>query len=669
MVADSVSPSVQALWTPSDERRASSQLQHYADWLKRHCGVAADDYQALWQFSVSKPAVFWKSLWSYFELGSAPTETLVPGKGVFGAKWFVGTELNYAQRLVEGPLGKRELDDEAVVICSESSRTSLTRGQLAEAVARCRAGLRKLGVKRGERVVAYLPNGQEALIGLLATASLGAIWSSCPPESGTPSVLDRFQQLEPTVLLAQEQYQYGGKWFDRREAVAALQAGLPSLKALVVVGSESTSGIVSPWAQLLAHKPEPGFEQVGFEHPLWILFSSGTTGLPKPIVHGHGGMLVEHLKMLSLHHDLGPGDRFFWFSTTGWMMWNYLVSGLAVGATIVLYDGSPAHPDLMALWRLAERERINCFGVSAAYLMACRAAALQPSKQLDLSSLRSIGSTGGPLPKEGFEWVYQSVAQDVLLASASGGTDLCTAFVGPCPWRPVVSGQLQCLSLGASVEAWDPDGQSLVGEVGELVLTVPMPCMPLFFWNDSSGTRYRDSYFQHYPDIWRHGDWIEISASGSAVISGRSDATLNRGGVRMGTSDFYRVVEELPWVVDSLVVDASGGKGSSRGAAVAEGKLWLFLVLEQGGPLAETHRDELRRTLRTRLSPRHLPDEIVVLEQVPRTSSGKKLEVPVKRALQGENPSKLINLGALSNPEAWFGLLRAAGLSEEIRPA
>lgn len=649
------SPS-EPLWSPSRERWEASQVLTYARWLEAVQGVETNGYSDLWQYSVSEPNEFWKGLWSYFQLGEVPEKALVRGKDMSECRWFPDTLVNYAQRLVEGPPGDKRPDPVTVIVRSELGRTEWTRSQLANAVARCRSGLRQLGVVRGDRVVGYLPNGIEALISLLAVASLGAIWSSCPPEFGPQSVLDRFAQLKPRVLLAQVEYQYGGKRYDRRQEIAHLQAKLSSVSSVVLVGEEREHQGPSElsWNLLLASEPDEGFESVPFEHPLWILFSSGTTGLPKPIVHGHGGMLLEHLKVLSFHHDLGEGDSFFWFSTTGWMMWNYLVSGLAVGAKIVLYDGSPAHPDLEALWRLAAEEKVTCFGVSAPFLMACRAAGVKPSECGDLSALRSVGSTGAPLPPEGFEWVYQEVAPDVLLASASGGTDLCTAFVGPCPILPVYSGELQCLALGASVQAWDQEGKALSGAVGELVLTEPMPCMPIGFWNDEEGQRYRESYFEYFPGIWRHGDWIELTDRGSAIISGRSDATLNRGGVRMGTSDFYRVVEEVDWVADSLVVDTSSSAG--------EGRLWLFLVPCEGEEWGEDRIALLRKTIRKRLSPRHVPDEFLAIVEVPRTTSGKKLEVPVKRALLGEAPESLVNPGALKNPQAFWELLEAAGV-------
>ena len=652
------------LWTPSRERSEGSQLARYLRWLEQERGRRFASYQTLWLHSVERLEEFWGSLWDYFELGPHDFSSVLEQRVMPGARWFPGASLNYAQRLLRWPSSRC-----AVVHRSEDgSRHELSYGELVEQVARCRAGLRRLGVERGDRVVGYLVNGPEALIAFLATASLGAIWSSCPPEFGVDSVLDRFSQISPKVLIACQGYRYGGKQFDRRVELARLCEALGSLRAAVWITDGITKGPITkgegsaPPATATSRR-DTSFEElcsvaapfevehVPFDHPLWILFSSGTTGLPKPIVHGHGGMLLEHLKVLSFHSDLGPDDRFFWFSTTGWMMWNYLIGGLLVGATVVLYDGSPGYPDLSALWRLAAEEKLTYFGCSAPFLMACRAAGIQPGQEFDLSALRSVGSTGAPLPSSGFDWVYAAVSRDVALGSVSGGTDLCTAFVASCPLLPVYSGELQCLALGAKVQAFDATGKPVVGEVGELVIREPMPCMPVCFWNDPDGRRYRDSYFDHYPGVWRHGDWIEISGRGSAIISGRSDATLNRGGVRMGTSEFYRVIEDLPQVKDSVVVDTSDAQGG--------GKLWLFVAPVPGQALDAALVATIKQALRSRLSPRHVPDELVAVAEVPRTLSGKKLEVPIKRLLAGAAVADVVNPGTLQNPAALFDLLAA----------
>jgi acetoacetyl-CoA synthetase len=516
----------------------------------------------------------------------------------------------------------------------------------------------------------------ETVIAFLATASIGAIWSSCAPEFGVSSVVDRFQQIEPKVLLAVEGYRYGGRWHDRRAEVAAIRSQLPTLRAVVLVpapGQDALAGVepsggarTMTWASLLEaaasngpERPRLTFEPVPFDHPLWVLYSSGTTGLPKPIVQGHGGIVLEHLKSLGLHLDLGPDDRFFWFTTTGWMMWNFLVGGLLVGSTVLLYDGSPAQPDMGALWRFAEAAGMSYFGTSAAYVQACMKAEVEPSEVARLGALHSIGSTGSPLPPEGFTWLYQHVGRDILVGSVSGGTDVCTAFVESCPLLPVYAGEIQCRGLGAKVEAFDQQGRSVTGEVGELVITEPLPSMPLRFWNDPDGSRYHDSYFSTWPGVWRHGDWVEITSRGSVVITGRSDSTLNRGGVRMGTSEFYRVVEGLDQVTDSLVVDVSEPGG--------EGRLLLFLVLRPGLELDEELRQLVRDTVRRELSPRHVPDEIHAIAEVPRTLSGKKLEVPVKRVLAGVPLEKAVSEGALANPEAIHAVVKLA--SDRLRGA
>jgi acetoacetyl-CoA synthetase len=491
-------------------------------------------------------------------------------------------------------------------------------------------------------VAAYLPNVPEAVIGLLACASIGAIWSSCAPEFGTRSVIDRLGQVEPKVLLTIDGYRYGERAVDRADEVAAIRAALPSLQSTVVLpylADGAAIGDAITWDELLSEPGSLAFDPVPFDHPLYLLYSSGTTGLPKPIVHGHGGILLEHLKVLALHHDLGPADRFFWFSTTGWMMWNYLVSGLAVGSTIVLFDGSPGHPDLMALWRMAAELRITCFGTSAPYLMACRKEGLRPGEALDLGALRSIGSTGAPLPAEGFRYVYDAIGSSLQLASVSGGTDVCTAFVGASPLVPVWEGEISCRALGCRVEAFDHSGHPVVGEEGELVITAPMPSMPVGFWNDPDGRRYRDAYFGLFPGAWRHGDWVTITERGSCVISGRSDATLNRGGVRIGTAEFYAVVESLPEIADAIVVHLEEGD-----------ELILFVTLRPGAALDEGLRGRIAAELRRSLSPRHVPDRIVAVPAVPRTLSGKKLEVPVKRILGGTAPEVAASRGSLANP-------------------
>ncbi|MDT4942803.1 MAG: acetoacetyl-CoA synthetase, partial [Pseudonocardiales bacterium] len=484
--------------------------------------------------------------------------------------------------------------------------------------------------------------------------SLGGVWSSCSPDFGPRAIADRFTQIEPVVLVTVDGYRYGGKAFDIRPAVEALRADLPTLRGTVLVpflDEAATLPGAQLWRALLAADGELAFESMPFDAPMWILYSSGTTGLPKPIVHGQGGILLEHMKQLALHLDLRPGDRFFWFSTTGWMMWNLLASGLAAGAAIVLFDGNPMHPGPDALWQLAARTGVTCFGVSAPYLQACAKAGVRPA-DLDLSALRTVGSTGAPLPPEGFAWVYAAVKADVALSSLSGGTDVCTAFVGGAPILPVRAGVIPCRMLGSAVESFGPDGATVVGEVGELVITAPMPSMPVAFWNDPDGTRLREAYYDVYPGVWRHGDWIKIESDGSCVIYGRSDSTLNRGGVRMGTAEFYRVVEELPGVADALVIDTS--------AAGVEGRLLLYVVLEAGTDL-DAARERIRAAIRRDLSPRHVPDEILAIPEVPRTLNGKKCEVPVKRVLAGVPLEQAVSEGALKNPASMTPFVSPAG--------
>ncbi|HYO94506.1 MAG TPA: acetoacetate--CoA ligase [Polyangiaceae bacterium] len=637
----------QLLWSPSLSRIGNSRIARYLEWLARSRASSFANYADLHAFSTQQPAAFWLSIWDYFEVQGEPRPDCVLQGKLPTVSWCPGVQLNYAQHAL-----RRRDDHAALIVRSErGARRVVSYAELAELVGRARRGLQRLGVRTGDRVAALVPSSAEAVVLFLASASLGAIWSSCSPEFGVSSVLDRFQQIEPRVLLAVDGYVYGGKHFDRRDELARIRAALPSLQATVLLGSSGV-GVVS-WDELLSEAGELVFEAVPFEHPLWILYSSGTTGLPKAIVHGHGGILLEHLKALALHCDLSETDRFFWFSTTGWMMWNMLVGGLLLGTTVVLYDGSPAYPDLHALWRLVEEEGITYFGVSAPYLLACRKAGIVPNAQHTLSSLRAVGTTGAPLPADGFGWVYEAVGRDLLLASISGGTDVCTAFVLSCPLLPVHAGEIQCAALGARVEAYNELGEPVVGEVGELVLTEPLPSMPLFFWNDAANARRLESYFSTYPGVWRHGDWVRVTERKSFVISGRSDSTLNRGGVRMGTSEFYALVEAMPEIVESLVVDT--------GSLVdATGTLWLFVVLKDGGVLDAALQGRIRDMLRRELSPRHVPDEIRQVSGVPRTLNGKKLEVPIKRILLGTPPDKAVSRDTLSNPDVLDAFLALA---------
>ncbi|MEV0967445.1 acetoacetate--CoA ligase [Microtetraspora glauca] len=625
------------LWEPTAEVVRDARITRYTEWLGR-----PGDYQDVWNWSVDSPAEFWTSIWDYFDvLGDRGDGPVLHGT-MPDVTWFEGTTLNYAENALRG-----DPDRLAVIFRDESgTRRTYTLGELRAEVGRVRAGLARLGVRRGDRVAGYVPNIPEALIAFLATASLGAIWSSCSPDFGAPSVIDRFTQIEPKVLVAVDGYRYNGKAFGRADVVRDIAAKLPSLAATVWIGStpgaerDGTAAAELGWEELRAEAAEPEFDRVPFGHPLWVLYSSGTTGLPKPIVHGHGGIVLEHLKALSFHQDLGEGDVFFWYTTTGWMMWNFLIGGLLVGSTVVLYDGSAAHPDTGALWELAAQEGVTYFGTGAPYIVASMKAGVRPS---GLDRLRGIGSTGSPLPPEGFAWIYSDVKPDVQLGSFSGGTDVCTGFVGAVPLLPIRAGVIPCRCLGARVESFDPAGEPVIGEVGELVVTAPMPSMPVMFWNDPSGDRYRESYFADYPGVWRHGDWIKILPGGGCVIYGRSDSTLNRGGVRMGTSEFYRVVERFEEIEDSLVIDT--------GQLGQDGRLLLYVTLVPGAELSDELVARLRTALRTELSPRHVPDEFHRVPGIPRTLSGKKLEVPVRKILLGTPVEKAANPDAMANPE------------------
>jgi acetoacetyl-CoA synthetase len=674
---ESIPLSAEPLWRPHPDQIRDSNLAQFREWLREKRSLDLSDHRDLYDWSVRDLEGFWSAIAEFFDVRfyTPPERILRRDADPLRTQWFPGGTLNYAEHLLRFGSGEIGVSDDrpAVLFCAEpgvvANRQILTRAELVNRVEQLASVLDRLGVQCGDRVAGYLPNRLETLIAFLGTASLGAIWSNCPPELSSPGVLDRLVQIEPKVLVAVAGYQYGGKSHNRATALAEITAGLPTLRHVILLEQSSDEQMpdldpaisVTRWSELMAHKPSDApfrFYPVPFDHPLWILYSSGTTGVPKPIVHGHGGILIEHLKALSLHLDLRPADKFFWYTTAGWMMWNFLVSGLALGATPVLYDGSPKYPDLRVLWKLIEREEINYFGTSAPFLLACQKEKLEPRKEFCLQSLRAIGSTGAPLPHDGFQWVYDQVKPSVWLGSVSGGTDVCTAFVLSHPWLPVYAGKLQCRGLGAPVEAWDDSGNAVWNQLGELVLTAPMPCMPVRFWNDQDGSRLRQAYFQHFPGTWRHGDWIEIDAdSGQCVIYGRSDSTLNRGGVRMGTSEFYRVVESLPEILGSLVVDTTG---LSRSGKDTPGKLLLFVVLREALVFDDFLADRIRERIKTELSPRYLPDGIFNVPEIPQTLNGKKLEVPVKRIFQGIELSKSVSREVMSNPDSLKPFLELA---------
>lgn len=633
------------LWAPPPDVRETTEVGRYLAWLERERGLAFAGYDELQRWSVEDLDGFWSSIWEFFEVRShAPYSAVLASDAMPGARWFPGARLNFAEHL----LG-RDGDEERVAVVAHSQArgpAELTFADLREQVARARAGLLRLGVEPGDRVVAYLPNIPETLVAFAATASIGAIWASCAPELGPRSVVDRLAQLEPTVLLTVDGYGFRDRSVDRREEVAAIRAALPTLRHVVHVpyGGNTVPGAL-PWAELLAEPAPLAFLPVAFDHPLFVLFSSGTTGKPKAIVHGHGGILLENLKAHAFSWDLKPGGRLLWFTTTSWMMWNALVCALLLRSSIVMLDGDPTWPDVGWQWRLAAETRPTFMGASPAFLTACRKAELEPGREYDLGSIRVFGTAGSPLAVDGYRYVYEQLGPDVLLINGSGGTDVCSGIVGGSPLLPVYEGEISGRLLGVATDAFDLDGKPVVGELGELVITRPMPSMPVALWGDADGSLYRAAYFEMYPGVWRQGDWIRFSERGSCVVTGRSDATLNRGGVRLGTGEFYGVIEELPEITDSLVVHLEDDEGGA-------GELLLFVVLREGVELDDELRARIGRSLRTQLSPRHVPDAIRAVPAIPRTLTGKKLEAPVKRILRGVPAETVASADALLDPTA-----------------
>ncbi len=649
------------LWQPTAADRESSRVVEFLRWLERERGLAFADYDDLWRWSVEELEDFWDAVWRFFAVpASDPYSAVLRDRAMPGARWFEGARLNYAEALLSGASGDRPA---LIAVAEEGPPREISRSELRGQVGALAAALRDLGVGPGDRVAAYLPNIPEAVVALLATASVGAVWTSCGPDFGLRSVVDRLGQVEPTVLIAVDGYRWAGREHDRRDVVARLRAAMPSVHTVIIVQSLYPAAPLSPseglpYADLVARLREPVFEQMDFAAPLWVLFSSGTTGLPKGIVHGHGGIVVEHLKALGLCLDLRPDDTFFFPSSTSWMAWNFLVGGLLHGSTVVLYDGSPAHPSPDALWRVAARTGASVLGMGSAYAAACAKAGVVLAGDTR-ARLRTVIPTGSPLPLSGWQWLSDQLGPRVRIDSICGGTDVCTAFFGGSPLLPVWQGEISGRWLGVAAAAYDPDGRPLVGRVGEFVLTAPMPSMPVGFWRDPEGTRYRSSYFETFDGVWRQGDWLTLTERGSVVVSGRSDATLNRGGVRLGSAEIYGVVESMPEITDSLVVGIEFPDGGYS--------LRLFVVPAAGVEVDAGLRERIVRALRQELSPRHVPDEIVAAPGVPRTLTGKKLEIPVKRILQGTDVDAAVSDGAVDRPDllSWF----AAPTSPEPRPS
>ena len=633
------------LWSPDSKRVTNSKLIHYMTWLKSKKNLHFEGYQDLWRWSVDKHEEFWESVWEYFNVGELNGySNVLEGTSIYESKWFAEAKLNYSEQV----FAKRDNDTAIIAINEECQKRTVSYEELYFQVANLASFMKSIGLTKGDRVAAYMANSLESVVAFLATASIGAIWSSCSPEFGVNSVVQRFGQIEPKILIASDGYRYAGKNNDRTKQINQLIEKIPSIKHTILVENIGcykfdSSDNRTLWDEIVMDESVLEFEQVEFDHPLWILYSSGTTGRPKPIVHGHGGILLEHYKTLSFHLDIQDSDRFFWFTTVGWMMWNVVISGLLVKATIVLYDGSPTYPNTDKIWEISELTGATYVGLSAPYINACIKNKMVPKDKYKMVDLKGIGSTGAPLSDDGFEWVYSNVKSDVHLGSYSGGTDLCTGFVGPVPILPVKIGEIQARTLGAQIEAYNECGEPIVDSVGELVITKPMPSMPVFFWGDD-GSIYKNSYFEVFDNVWRHGDWIEINSNGGCKIYGRSDSTLNRSGIRMGTSEFYEVLDAVPEIMDSIVIDT--------GFELKDGKILLFVQLQNGLKINPSMKLEIISKIKSDLSPRYIPNSIFQVSQIPTTLNGKKLEIPIKKILNGSDIEEAVNLGTVKNPDS-----------------
>lgn len=649
------------LWTPSAEQVQATRLADYQRWLAQERGLRLHEYHSLWQWSVDELDSFWRSVWDFFEVqADGAPEPVLGSRQMPGARWFPNARLNYAEHVFRNATDTRP----AVVARNEAGVREVSWRELQDQAGALAARLRALGIQAGDRVAAYLPNQPETVVAFLACASIGAIWSSCATDMGPSVVLDRLQQIEPKLLLACDSYRYNGKTHDRATVVGELLRALPCVQNVIhVPGPLAQERPVDwrdrmDWQAAIAEPADLRFDRLPFDHPLWIVYSSGTTGLPKAMVHGHGGIVLTHLKTMALQHDVRPGDRMMFLGSTGWIVWNLQVGALLLGATVMLYDGNPAWPDPQALWRFVDEQGVTLLGCGAAYLVNCMKEGVRPGEFVRFDRLRAINSTGSPLPIEAYLWVYAAVKKDLWLASISGGTDIASGFVACAPSLPVTAGEIQCRELGVAAYAFDEGGHAVVDEVGELVVTQPMPSMPLFFWGDAQGQRYRESYFDTFPGVWRHGDWIRFTGRGTAVIYGRSDSTINRFGIRMGTAEIYRVVEELPEIRDSLVVDLEYlGRPSF---------LALFVVLQPGHALDEALKNKVLAQIRSKASARHVPDQVYAIAEVPRTLTGKKMEVPVRKLLLGAAPGKVASPDAMANPASLDFFVQ---LARELNPA